>query len=609
MRKTGRRTLAAVAAGALGAGLLIGLGASPASAAVTVTTPYQFVTTGNGICFASNATPGTGVTSIKQVVLGAVAAADAGFNLGNIVLGAANDSVTMEITSGPGVISAAASGTNAPDSVAGDGLSVSWTATAAGTAGATISVLPTATGTINLSLYNTNTGVIYQNYQMFVVNACTNGGYDAANSATQLSDTATALAARPAGDVAGAATQPWNGTAYYKMWLRDQFGQPISNTGNALVATATNGAQVAWGGIPASGTAVTTSGLSTQVLTIVPGATNLYKPVTTTVTVQLNGVTVGTRTVTFTGVAAAIKVSGTRDAIQVGVNAATAPNATAFRYTVEDSAGNRLTGVTVGTAAVTGSITGLTPAGTSLATGGVAVGAACSATVPGKGTAQLATVAPNGTTVLGPVVDLLCSYAVIRDFKVEFTPAAMQTSSTVRVTVSATDPLGQPVADLTPLTGLQYAMSGLFGFDPTPDPLDTFTSGQVTYVALTTATAGRYSGTWSLITDEGRKVKELTYNIGSTVPKSLTINAYRESGAVTVEGDAPSFDTGATIRVDTKRWNAKKDRWSSWKETTTTNVRNNGTYKTTFTNNGRFKVRVQAEGVKSNVITVAAAPR
>ena len=100
-----------------------------------------------------------------------------------------------------------------------------------------------------------------------------------------------------------------------------------------------------------------------------------------------------------------------------------------------------------------------------------------------------------------------------------------------------------------------------------------------------------------------------TITVVPSTAKDLTINAFRESGAVTVEGDALGFNRGDAIKVDIKRWNAKKERWSSWRELTTTNVRADGTYKTTFSNNGRFKVRTQAEGVKSNVITVSAAAR
>ena len=99
------------------------------------------------------------------------------------------------------------------------------------------------------------------------------------------------------------------------------------------------------------------------------------------------------------------------------------------------------------------------------------------------------------------------------------------------------------------------------------------------------------------------------FTVVPSASKELTINAFRESGAVTVEGDAVGFNRGDAIKVDIKRWNAKQERWSSWKELTTTNVRADGTYKTTFTNNGRFKVRTQADGVRSNVITVSAAPR
>ena len=95
MRKTGRRTLAAVAAGALGAGLLIGLGATPANAAVTsggVVAP----TTASSNYFITAGNPATAIT----VIAGRTVTVDLSFLSSNAA--AQNVTMTINTAAAPG---------------------------------------------------------------------------------------------------------------------------------------------------------------------------------------------------------------------------------------------------------------------------------------------------------------------------------------------------------------------------------------------------------------------------------------------------------------------------------------------------------------------------
>jgi len=155
-----------------------------------------------------------------------------------------------------------------------------------------------------------------------------------------LDTSATALTAASAaaltGDTTGASKRTYSEKAHLALWLTDKYGAEIDETGSYLTASATNGVEVSFDDTTFAVTAVKTSSLNDAIVSMkLP--TGVTAPTTSTVTVALNGVTVATRTVTFTGQPASIVVTGV--ATHIATSAADTIN-----FVVLDSARNQLAG-------------------------------------------------------------------------------------------------------------------------------------------------------------------------------------------------------------------------------------------------------------------------
>ena len=368
--------------------------------------------------------------------------------------------------------------------------SIAWVASGVGTATFAVTKTVTATGaTTTLDTFTLN-----------VVAKCDNT-YNAAKSAVQLTTGtigtgATELTtATGVSDTADADKPAWNAAAFIALWLADQYGAPVDSTSSYLSATATGGATVSWAENATSSTqstAVATSGLHNEVLVVFPNSAT-FAAVTTTVTIQYNGQTVGTKTINFRGDAKTIEVSSVRGAITTNTNNATGINASAFKVVTKDSAGNLLalnpslyaaSGQTTGIASITGSAS--VPAN---------VGVTCSATA-GTGTITLYYVrTSDGAAVVGPTTSLTCSSATINTYKVSLDKATYLPGEPGTMVITGLDSGGRPVADSAVLgtAASKFAIGGSgITFLSAPLHTDTSDGGKWTYKFYTTATEGDY---------------------------------------------------------------------------------------------------------------------
>jgi hypothetical protein len=129
------------------------------------------------------------------------------------------------------------------------------------------------------------------------------------------------------------------GVGYIAVNLNDAFAVDLS--AGALIATATNNVQIAWGSVSSTSTTVAVkSDYSYGQVQVKQGSANLNKPVTTTVSFTYNGTAVGSKTLTFWGEATKIDVYNVITSNLGSANAVSAYVPAGANYKVYDAAGN-----------------------------------------------------------------------------------------------------------------------------------------------------------------------------------------------------------------------------------------------------------------------------
>jgi hypothetical protein len=307
-----------------------------------------------------------------------------------------------------------------------------------------------------------------------------------------------------------------------------------------LTAEATNGALVGIDATPATSTAflATTAGVAGNVDVRVaqdtvkaPGA-----PVTTTVTVKANGVTIGSKTLTLLGAPAKIVVD--QADVTTGVSGGTG----SFKYTVVDGAGNLLNtneGLTPAFASITAAAAGWEAAVNSVVTGATATTPEIT-TATTKGTGTFACVAA-GTGTSGTVdiyvggafragvgsvksntFKATCGNNAIRSWttsmdKVTYTPGEIAT-----LTISAKDANGGIVADTTTVGAnfVNISVPGMTVIGAAIATGDLFTAGVRTYKFRVDQAEGSFVGqahvTTDNVTSAEKTVKTLQFSIKSS---------------------------------------------------------------------------------------------
>ena len=228
-------------------------------------------------------------------------------------------------------------------------MAVTWTTSTVGTY--TLSAYKNTTAAGNISSEATITdGTLFGNITVTVVAASAGGSYSAANSACYVAASNAAVAVDTTTKFQNSAS------AYIQLNLNDAYGSDLDN-GN-IVATATNGGLISLGsGGQAAGTASTQVGYdNATAFNDTYGTVRLTQPtagapLTSTVTVTYNGVTVCTKTVSIAGAADSMTIgfvgsgdlnTGTANAYWLINETGVATGRTAGHYLValKDSAGN-----------------------------------------------------------------------------------------------------------------------------------------------------------------------------------------------------------------------------------------------------------------------------
>ena len=328
--KTLKQRIALVAVTALTAGVFSAVSAPVANANIADSTnaPYE----ADRLNVAVNGTTGSPVVTLSSANSATVTARSVGLlykdatsttaqtatvlTSGTVVLYALGTAATATgfTATGGTWSSTAGEHLNATPTVAQNGAKTLMTVTPAAATGIAVSWSTTTPGTYTLASYNsTNTaniaglstitsGNLFGQITVTVTASTAGSGTVSAALSTCVTDTNNGAVA----STADTTLSPTSGSPFYiKYILRDSFLSPLSS-GN-LVVTATNGALLSIGsGVQTAGTSSTVVAFGTGAAGSAFDAVRVDQPtagapLTTTVTVQYNGVTVCTKTVSIRG--------------------------------------------------------------------------------------------------------------------------------------------------------------------------------------------------------------------------------------------------------------------------------------------------------------------
>jgi hypothetical protein len=261
-----------------------------------------------------------------------------------------------------------------------------------------------------------------------------------------------------------------------------------------------------------------------QNTTLAPGA-----PLTTTVTIKYNGVTMATKTLTFHGVGTSIVV----DEVTVGTSGGSLGS---FRFLVKDAAGNNLDtnvgGLTPAHGSITAAAAGFVSAGivTSAAgtvassgstkgTGTFACVAAASAPVS-SGSQSVTLGAQIGTTlVTSNAFTAKCGDSAIRAWTASMDKVTYSPGEIATLTLSATDRHAATVGD-SAVVGADYvniSIPGMTIIGSAISSADVFTSGAKTYKFRVDQSEGSFVAqahvTYDTVTSAEKGVKTIQYTI------------------------------------------------------------------------------------------------
>jgi hypothetical protein len=485
--KTLRKRIALVAVSALTAGLVSVVAVPAANAGAVAAGSYNLTGTAGttaGVCLNNN------TTDVAQIV--AATATSLTITAATNVDAVAGSPVTVAV-SGPAVITSpgtlAAGSNNAARALASDGKKVVFTGSGSDIAVANVVIAPNGVGTITVTTSSTvtSTGVktVHDTITIYSGTACDTGAYATTYSSVSLQAAGAAAAtSQDLSDATGAGTVAYNSTAVIRLWLSDKFGAAIDETNGYLSATATGGAGIEWGTGTTSirSSDVKTSSLRDARLTINNGG--VTTPVTTTVTISLNGTVIGTKSIKFTGQPAVVNVSSVPTAIATSGTAV-------VKFTVLDGAGNQLAGWTpvAGSTTIDNNLSATTISGASSAT--TTQNATLTAgSLAGASSTTIRVKLDDGTYVTSLPISTISSGA-LASYTIGFDKPTYVPGEVVTLTITGKDADGYAIADGVALatTTLAVTTTGLTDIDATALAAGTTAKGGVwveKYYASTT---------------------------------------------------------------------------------------------------------------------------
>jgi hypothetical protein len=369
----------------------------------------------------------------------------------------------------------------------------------AATAVAALWTAPSTVGTYTVSLYagyyTNSTGarvistaglgvtpdILAANITVSVVAASTGGAYAATESYCQAVRGTTASVSSNV-DTAGPAA---NGESWsIDFALNDAYGKNLLAS-TALVATATNGALLAFGSAGATPVAGTTSTIVTSTEgdddTIRVSQPTAGAPLTTTVTLSANGTVVCTKTVSIAGTVAALTIPAANIAVQ-DLSQASGSNAWfagdtrtgTFYVVATDSVGNRLaTPSTLGTYGVDSATLGTTVTAVTFGSSDLATSTSsssplsatvgnhtCAATAGTQTGVKINFTLANGTVITSAPINLICANDAAT-YTASFDKAKYVSGDVAKLTVSFKDSKGFAANNVDAVGGHTVVVPGM----------------------------------------------------------------------------------------------------------------------------------------------------
>ena len=311
----------------------------------------------------------------------------------------------------------------------------------------------------------TSKGTLKQRYTITVATAAASGTYATTYSGVKGVTSASTLAAGSFSDATSSLTiaNSSASVAYIAIDLRDAYNVSLDSIG-ALVISGTGGAGIYYAGSSAAGTPVNLTAVSNDTsgtITVARPAAFANKGFSTTVTVQWNGATIATKTVTFLGEVA--KLVATSDYIaQAGSN--TSVNLLIGTVQALDAAGNILypaSGIGVTSATLTSKVTDISvtdhpDSGTGDTKADYAVtcaGTTTSGLSAGDADVTFTFTNPeSGTAVVSNAVKIQCG-GQAATYTASFNKQVYAPGDVATLTIAGKDAQGRPTASIEDISG------------------------------------------------------------------------------------------------------------------------------------------------------------
>jgi hypothetical protein len=248
-----------------------------------------------------------------------------------------------------------------------------------------------------------------------------------------------------------------------------------------------------------------------------PKVTKPGQALSTTVTFQFNGVTVGTKDVKLYGAASQIVVSD----VTIGDTAAGGT----FKYVVKDNAGNQ---IDTPDAVLSGAKAGITYAGIVSAATGVTTGSttllkgsgtfACASLKSGSQAIAVGFVNAALATVKSNTFTATCGQSTVDTFSVSMDKASYSPGEIATMTIKGVDALGGIVSDnATHGAGVSsLSIPGMTIIGAAATSADTFSDGALTYKYRVDQAEGSFVGQALVTATVDTKAETVSYKIAST---------------------------------------------------------------------------------------------